>query len=196
MSGTVDRSTSELSRHAAFFDKDRKGRLDLTDTIDGLDRLGLCSVLSVGFGLVINMALGYRTRGKPSLSIDLGAIHRGKHPHDSDSFAPDGAFSRGDFDVMFERAAGGRDVITRDEMIGYLRSNPGGRRENVPGWVMFAFSWLEATVFFWLFADRKLRVLGHDDLVPAVTKRRLRRFYDGTLFHARGRLVRMRRRTT
>lgn len=195
MTASVDRSTPELSRHAAFFDRRKAGELSLADTLDGLSRLGLCGPLSLGFALLINAALGYRTRGRPSLSIDLTVISRGKHPHDSDAFGPDGAFSRGAFDAMFSRAAGGRDVLRRDELLAYLRSNPGGRVEPTPGWVMFAFSWLEATVFFWLFADRRVRVHGHDDLVPAVTRRRFARFYDGTLFHARARLVRQRRPT-
>ncbi len=190
MSARVDRATPALARHAAFFDRRGAGALSVSDTVDGLSRLGLCGPLSLGFAVIIHAALGYRTRGRPSMSIDLSAISRGKHPHDSDSFGPDGAFSAGAFDAMFAKAAGGRDVIRRDELLAYLRSNPGGRVESTPGWVMFAFSWLEATVFFWLFADRRVRAYGHDDLVPAVTRRRLARFYDGTLFHARARLVR------
>lgn len=192
MTARVDRASTALARHAAFFDRRGAGELSVGDTMDGLSRLGLCAPLSVGFALIINAALGYRTRGRPSLSIDLAQIARGKHPHDSDSFGPDGAFSPDAFDAMFTRAAGGRPLIRRDELIAYLRSNPGGRVESAPGWVMFAFSWLEATVFFWLFADRRVRVHGHDDLVPAVTRRRLARFYDGTLFHARARLLRTR----
>lgn len=196
MTAQVDRATTALARHAAFFDRRRAGALSVSDTADGLTRLGLCAPLALGLALIINGALGYRTRGRASLSIDLSAISRGKHPHDSDTFGPDGAFSRDAFDAMFTRAAGGRDTLRRDELLAYLRSNPGGRAERTPGWVMFAFSWLEASVFFWLFSDRRVRAHGHDELVPAVTRRRLARFYDGTLFHARARLVRARERPT
>ena len=52
-----------LQKHVDFFDADHDGRITLADTYQGLRRLGLGAVRSAAFAGVINAALGSSTSG-------------------------------------------------------------------------------------------------------------------------------------
>jgi peroxygenase len=159
-----------LQKHVDFFDTDHDGRITLCDTYHGLRRLGLGAVRSAVFAGVINAALGTTTTGAPSLTVDTARIHAGVHPSDTGAFDARGRFSRLRFKRLFARY----DV----DGIGALDGEGLAR----------------------LFADRRTDLIGHLGSKAefglllelagerrnggrVLTRARLERFYDGSLFH-------------
>ena len=81
---------SELELHARYFDPDNDEAVTPKQTLKGMTDLGLPWLIAAPLALVINGFLGYLTREKPSLSISVPAIARGKHGFETGVFGRDG----------------------------------------------------------------------------------------------------------
>jgi peroxygenase len=157
-----------LQKHVDFFDTNHDGKITLFDTYCGLRRLGLGAMRSAAFAGVINTALGSSTSGAPSLTVDAERIHLGKHGSDTGVYDKNGRFSLPRFRRLFARydGDGGLDgkalarlfADNQTDLIGHL----GSRAE------------------FGLLLD----LAGEDRHGKKVlTRDRLERFYDGSLFY-------------
>ena len=184
---------SALERHAAFFDPKGTGSITLGQTWTGLESLGIPAYHRVWLTPVIIGFLGYLTRRKLSLSIDVERITQGKHPFDSGTFGDDGAVDRAAYDVLLK--AGTEGALTAKEMRALIlgRGNRRPQMGKIAGTLGSWFSDKEVRLFFCVAADTTKLEDGKP--VPAVTPRQLDRLYDGTLFHliARKRRIASRR---
>ena len=178
-----------LARHVGFFDPANTGQITLKQTYEGLVRLGIRAPWRFVLPPIINGFLGYLTQKRPSLTIAVARIADGKHPFDSGTFDDNGEIDSDAFEALFAGVAG--DALTVAEMRAVIvrrgnRRRAMGRLAGVLGnW----FSGKEVRLFFCLAADTTK--LENGALVPAVSRRTLARFYDGTLLYALGRRHRM-----
>lgn len=163
-------SRTALQKHVDFFDTNRDGKITLSDTYCGLRRLGIGALRSAAFASVINAALGSSTSGFPSLTVDAERIHAGKHRSDTGVYDRNGRFSLTRFRRLFtgydtdgDGALGGEELARlfadkRTDLIGHLGS-------------MAEFRLL-------------LALAGEDrDGRKVLTRERLERFYNGSLFY-------------
>lgn len=178
-----------LERHVAYFDRDGDGRIRLGETVRRIHDLGVGWELSIFLALIIHAFLGPITSRGPRLTIDVSRIARGVHAGDTGIFDAEGRFAPAVFDQMWgetlgsERANDADASITKAEFLRFMKAH--GEQSVVGGW----FSWAEASILFCVSADAYREVDGK--LVPALSRRRLRRFYAGKLLHAIARLRRL-----
>jgi len=172
-----------LERHAAFFDTNGDGFVTLRETRQRLADLGLPAPLALFFSLLVNVFLGYLTRGRLSLEIEVKNIHRGKHPFDTDTFDENGTFVARAFDDIFRRSAEPRDRVTEAELVKVLewRGDPDRPFGLIGSGLSKAFSLLEVRVLFCLAADCEKQL--HGEPHPAISRKTLQRFFDGKLFY-------------
>jgi hypothetical protein len=178
-----------LQRHAAFFDPAGTGQVTMGQTWAGLGRLGVAPLWRFLLTPIINGFLGYLTQHKVSLRILVARIADGKHPFDSGTFGDDGEVDEAAFGVL--SAACTRGALTAKEMRALILSR-GNRRPKMGKLAGVLGSWFsgkEVKLLFCIAADTTKEEDGRE--VPAMTPRTLRRFYDGTLFHALARRRRM-----
>ena len=120
----------------------------------------------------------------------MAEIARGKHPSDTGIFDAEGRFVEERFEALFASAAAGpdgaRDRLTRKELRAFQSANRARSRAGD------FFSFAEAKLFFCVASDTRKQEDGA--LVPAVSRRRLRAFYRGTLLPALARHRRVRAR--
>ncbi len=193
---------SALENHVAYFDPDGNGEITWRKTFAGLRGLGLPAWLCVPLTVLINGALGYLTHGRPTSVVSVRDIHKGVHPYDTGAFDAAGEFDVAHFDALFDRTAGParpaspRDAITRAELRQVIVARGNADHAGLAGVVARMFSAAEAKLLFCLAADSVKDVDGRAE--PALTRRRLRRFYTGNLLPAiarRHRLAAYRRST-
>ncbi len=180
--GTLIRPTA-LERHAGFFDSNGDGFVTIAETRTRLSDLGLPAPLALFFSLLVNVFLGYLTRGRLALEIEVKNIHRGKHPFDSDTFGEDGGFVQQAFEDIFRTSARPQDRVTRAELVQVLRwrGDPDRPFGLIGSVLSMAFSLLEVHVLFCLACDCKKELGGEP--VPAISRKTLQRFFDGKLFY-------------
>jgi hypothetical protein len=146
--------------------------------------LGLPWIVAAPLTLLINGFLGYLTRQKASLSISVPHIARGKHPCESGVFDKDGKLDEGAFAELFmpPHARQPRDCLTYGELRALLLKNGDPKRPFglVGSWLSRMFSAAEVFTLFCLAADRQ-KLIG-DQMLPAMSRKNLRRFYEGRLF--------------
>jgi len=156
--------------------------------------LGIPQPLAGPLALVINFFLGRLTRGRWSLSISVSDIRRGKHPFSSGVFDAAGELDERAFAALFQppHARAPRDCLTYRELRARILQNGDPHQPHGPiGSVLSRwFSALELRTLFCLVCDRH-KLIG-DELLPALSRRRLRSFYEGRLLPA----LRRRRRIT
>lgn len=171
-----------LERHAGFFDADGDGFVTIGETRQRLGDLGVPAPLALFFSLLVNLFLGYLTRGRPSLRIEVRNIQRGKHPFDTDTFDTAGRFDAGAFEAIFQRSAEPRDRVSEAEFVRVLewRGDPDRPFGLVGSGLSKLFALLEARVLFCLAAD--CRKLENGESVQALSRKTLQRFFDGRLF--------------
>jgi hypothetical protein len=149
-----------------------------------MTELGLPWLMAAPLTLVINGFLGYLTRKKPSLSISVPDIARGKHPFESGVFGRGGQLDEGAFAELFRapHARQPRDRLTYRELRGLVLKNGDPKRPfGVIGSLLARiFSAAEVFTLFCLAADCQ-KLIG-DEMLPAMSRRNLRRFYEGRLF--------------
>jgi hypothetical protein len=177
-----DRSALEL--HARYFDPDHDEAVTPKQTLKGMTDLGLPWLLAAPLALIINGFLGYLTRQKPSLSISVPAIARGKHGFETGVFGGDGKLDEAAFDWLFSgpHARQPRDRLTYRELRQLMvRNGDPGRPSGLIGSALArVFSAAEVFTLFCLASD--CRKLIGDEMLPAMSRKNLRRFYAGRLF--------------
>jgi peroxygenase len=170
VSGTGSGARTALQKHVDFFDTNHDGKITLLETYRGCRRLGYDALRSFAFASVINAALGTSTSGFPSLTVDTGRIHAGKHRSDTGVYDKRGRFSAARFKRLFERHDLDRDgALSRGELSRLLTRN----RTDLMGHLG---SKAEFTLLFDLAGEMKAgrRLL---------TRERLLDFYNGSLFY-------------
>jgi Caleosin related protein len=178
---TAGPEVSALERHASFFTRADPDRVSFSDTTHGLRRVGVKSPLCYLLAFIIHTFLGYLTNGKPSFTILVKSIALGKHPYDTGTFDDQGRFDPTAFAALFAAAG---DPITSDEMRSCILARKNRRRAMgcVAGALGRWFSSKEVRLLFCVAADTTKVVDGR--AVPAMRRRTLQRFYDGTLLPA------------
>jgi len=163
-------SRTALQKHVDFFDTNHDGKITLADTYDGLRRLGLGAARSAAFAGVIHAALGWPTSGRPSLTVDTERIHAGKHPSDTGVYDRHGRFSATAFRRLFARYdADGDGALDGEELARLMADN----RTDLVGH-------LGSQAEFRLLLD----LAGEDrNGRKVLTRARLERFYNGSLFY-------------
>ncbi len=161
---------SALQKHVDFFDTNNDGRISLSDTYRGLRRLGLGAARSAAFAVVINVALGWPTSGAPSLTVVTKRIHLGKHGSDTGVYDKAGHFSLPRFKRLFDRHdADGDGALGREELARMFARN----RTDLIGH-------LGSKAEFGLLLD----LAGEPrNGRKVLTRERLERFYNGSLFY-------------
>ena len=159
-----------MQKHVDFFDTNHDGKITLFDTYRGLRRLGLGAVRSAAFAGVINAALGSSTSGAPSLTVDAERIHAGKHGSDTGVYDKNGRFSLPRFRRLFARYdADGEGALDGEELTRLFADN----RTDLIGH-------LGSKAEFGLLLD----LAGEDrNGKKVLTRERLERFYNGSLFY-------------
>jgi hypothetical protein len=178
------RARTALELHARYFDPDRDEAVTPKQTLRGMTDLGLPWLVAAPLTLVINGFLGYLTRRKASLSISVPDIARGKHGFESGVFGHGGVLDEAAFADLFmaPHAHQPRDCLTYRELRAVmLRNGDPGRPFGLVGSVLSRmFSAAEVFTLFCLAADRQ-KLIG-DQVLPAMSRKNLRRFYEGRLF--------------
>jgi len=163
-------SRTALQKHVDFFDTNHDGKITLSDTYRGLRRLGIGTVRSTAFAGVINAALGSLTSGAPSLTVDAERIHAGKHGSDTGIYDKNGRFSLPRFRRLFAKFdADGDGALDGEELTRLFADN----RTDLVGH-------LGSKAEFGLLLD----VAGEErNGKKVLTRGRLQRFYNGSLFY-------------
>jgi Caleosin related protein len=178
------RKRGALELHARYFDPDHDEAVTPKQTLKGMTDLGLPWLLAAPLALVINGFLGLLTRKKPSLSISVPDIARGKHPFESGVFDQGGQLDEAAFEALFmaPHARQPRDRLTYREFRGLVlkRGDPGHPGGLVRSLLARVFSAAEVFTLFCLAADCQ-KLIG-DQVLPAMSRKNLRRFYEGRLF--------------
>ncbi|MEP7050121.1 MAG: caleosin family protein [Pseudomonadota bacterium] len=173
-----------LERHVSYFDPDGDGEISIAQTFRGLRKLGVGVVIAGLLTLLINGFLGYLTHGKPSLSVSVRDIARGKHPYDSGTFNERGELDEANFEALFcpPTANPPFDRLTRDELRamivkrGDIKKPFGELGSILSNW----FSGREIQLLLCVASDcSKMSASGEEQ--PAISRRTLRRFYTGHL---------------
>lgn len=178
------RKRSALELHARYFDPDQDDAVAPKQTLKGMTALGLPWLFAAPLALVINAFLGPLTRKKPSLSISVPDIARGKHPFESGVFGHGGLLDEAAFEELFQapHAHHPRDRLTYREFRSMVVNNgdPGHPGGLVPSLLARIFSAAEVFTLFCLAADCQ-KLIG-DQVLSAMSRKNLRRFYEGRLF--------------
>jgi hypothetical protein len=186
-----DRTALEL--HARYFDPDHDEAVTPKQTLKGMTDLGLPWLIAAPLTVVINGFLGYLTRRKATLSISVPDIARGKHPFESGVFGEGGRLDEVAFEELFTapNARVPRDRLTYAELRALvLRRGDPRRPFGLLGSLLArVFSAAEVFTLFCLASDCQ-KLVG-DQVLPAMSRKNLRRFYEGRLFPLLARRRRM-----
>ncbi len=178
------RARSALELHARYFDPDHDEAVTPAQTLKGMTDLGLPWLFAAPLTLVINGFLGFLTRKKASLSISVPDIARGKHPYESGVFGQGGKLDEAAFAELFmaPHARQPRDRLTYRELRALVLKNGDPKRPfGLVGSLMARiFSAAEVFTLFCLASDCQ-KLIG-DQVLPAMSRKNLRRFYEGRLF--------------
>lgn len=175
------RGRTALEKHARYFDPDHDEAVTPKQTLKGMTDLGLPWLIAGPLALVINGFLGFLTRQKASLSISVPDIARGKHPFESGVFGEGGRLDEVAFEELFTapNARAPRDRITYRELRALVLKR-GQPALSVPSLLARVFSAAEVFTLFCLASDCQ-KLIG-DQLLPAMSRKNMRRFYEGRLF--------------
>lgn len=178
MGGTF-RPLTALQRHAAFFDPERTGFVTVRNTSKQIQALGVGRLLTWFLTFLIHGALVPLTGFNLRFRIDVRRLDDGIHRGDTGIFGGDGEVRYDVFEELFafavgpERAKDEDAAVTRDDLFRFmLRDEP----LSVPA----LFSWAEATLLLCIARTGTIDIAGKQHHI--ITKRRLRRFYEGRLF--------------
>jgi len=178
------RARSALELHARYFDPDHDEAVTPKQTLKGMTDLGLPWLMAAPLTLVINGFLGFLTRKRASLSISVPDIARGKHPFESGVFGKDGKLDEAAFAELFlsPNARQPRDRLTYAELRALVLKKGDPKMPFGPLGSLAAriFSAAEVYTLFCLASDCQ-KLIG-DRVLPAMSRKNLRRFYEGRLF--------------
>ncbi|MBI5201627.1 MAG: hypothetical protein HY925_08595 [Elusimicrobia bacterium] len=162
-----------LQKHIRFFDKDGNGTITRAETTLGLRELGLGRAKAAGTALVIHVFLGAKTTGdRLSLDISVANIKLGKHGSDTGVYDAAGelvpeAFERmfAEFDVNKSGSLSAPELKAMTAANAKLRPGDSGASD------------AEFDLLLEVAADAQ------DSGGKAISRARLRQFYDGTLLY-------------
>ena len=161
-----------LQRHINFFDKNGDGVIHIDETTLGLRQLGLGRVKARAAATVIHLLLGPKTSGTLTTHISVAGIHLGKHGSDTGAYDAQGRFVPEAFERMFAQfdvnKSGSLSAVEIKAMIaanGKLRPGDGKASST------------EFDLLLMVASDRM------EGMSRAISRERLRRFYDGSLFY-------------
>jgi len=184
-----------LERHVSYFDTDADGKITMSQTFQGLRKIGVGAVTSAGLTLLINAFLGYLTNGKPSLKVSVRDIARGKHPFDTGTFNERGEVDRSNFERLFTTptAQPPFDRLTRSEIRAMIvkRGDPQKPFGELGSVLSNWFSGREIQLLLCVASDCE-KVSPSGAAEPAISLRTLRRFYSGQLLFLLARAKRIR----
>jgi hypothetical protein len=156
----------------------------MTQTFRGLRGVGVGAVIAGLLTILINLFLGYLTHGKPSTSVSVRDIARGKHPYDTGSFSVKGEIDEQNFAALFTAptASPPFDRLTRDEIRKMIvkRGDPKKPFGELGSVLSNWFSGREIQLLLCVASDCKKAGPSGEEL-PAISRRTLRRFYTGHL---------------
>jgi peroxygenase len=168
-----------LQRHVSFFDDDGDRVVGVTECTRGLKALGLPVGVAEAVALAIVVPLSIQTRRSVlATTIDVENIHRGKHDSDTGILDKRGRFNAKRFEKVFGAHAtadrNGDKAITATEISRMVIANHR---------TMFgsAVSLAEWQLLLLLASDTE--AIEADKPVPALSIRRIKAFYDGTLLY-------------
>ena len=170
-----------LQKHADFFDGNGNNVITVSETYDGLRRLGIDPIRSSAFAVAINLGLGRSTGAAwyEPYNVYLAAIEKGKHASDTDIYDDGGAFDTSRFDVIWKKYdLNGNKEISESE----LDALYSGQYETAAGSVA---SRAEFTVLMMVAGEERVISRGWfwDETETVITRETLWSLYDGTLFY-------------
>ena len=134
--------------------------------------------------ILINLFLGYLTHGKPSTTVSVRDIARGKHPYDTGSFNAKGELDADSFAALFTAptASAPFDRLTGDEIRKMIvkRGDPKKPFGEIGSVLSNWFSGREIQLLLCVASDCKKATASGEE-IPAISVRTLRRFYTGHL---------------
>lgn len=163
-----------LQKHLSFFDRDANGMVTRFETVLSLQELGMSPVKATAAALVIHVALGPKTTGRwGSLDVSVANIKLGKHGSDTGAFDDEGRFVPAAFERIFSEFDANRSGSLSDaEILAMVKANSKLR----PG------AESAAKIEFQLLLTLAADTVEGTDKKPALSKERMRDFYDGSLF--------------
>lgn len=182
--GRGGRARTALELHARYFDPDQDEAITPKQSLVGMTNLGVPWLLAAPLALIIHAFLGYLTRRRATLSISVPEIARGKHPFESGIFGPGGALDEAAFEALFAgpQTRAPRDRVTYGEFRRLLLKNGDPNKPFGPlgSLAARALSAAEVYTLFCLASDCKKELEGVSQ--RAMSRKNLRRFYEGRLF--------------
>jgi hypothetical protein len=172
------RGTNEpgLMHHILFFDEDGDRQITLSESRHGLERLGIGTLQSMAISLVLNPILGKQASGGLTTTVSVDGLLKNFKPATTGIFGAGGRFDAPRFETMFTRNDLNRDgALDADEIDIMLKTDlidPSLRKRTNVG-----FDLLLKVASDRLVTDEDGREL------QAMSKNRLKSFYDGNLFH-------------
>ncbi len=184
-----------LERHVSYFDTDSDGQITMAQTYRGLRNIGVGLITAHALTLLINLFLGYLTHGKPSTTVSVRDIARGKHPFDTGSFDTRGEHDASNFERLFTTptAQPPFDRLTAPEIRKMIvkRGDPQKPFGEVGSILANWFSGREIQLLLCVASDcTKAGPSGEEQ--PAISRRTLQRFYSGHLLFLLARAKRIR----
>jgi peroxygenase len=171
----VDKSKfTPLQRHVDFFDRDQDGVIKMGETRQGLRALGAGQILAAFGALFINGLLGPKTAGAATTKIEVAKIAGGKHDSDTDVFDEKGNVDPKAFDALFATHDKDKSGSLDAKELAAMRA---ARKETKVGGIAAS---AEFSLLLKFCADREVQVDGKP--VKAISRDRLAKLYDGTLF--------------
>jgi len=170
---------STLQKHVSFFDDDGDRGVGVAECANGLRALGMPIGVAEATALAIVAPLSLQTRGSLlAMNVDIDKIQKGKHDSDTGILDERGRFDARRFEKVFKarstRDRNGKEAFTAIELTRMVNAN----RETLAGYAAAMAEWQLLLV---LAADTKAIVAGL--AVPALSVKRIKSFYDGTLFY-------------
>jgi peroxygenase len=165
-----------LELHAGFFDRNHDGKVELDETLEGLEKLGMGYVERHKFAYLLHTVVFFKNGGDSAISV-AGIAKTGRHEGDSGIFNKDGAYDAAAFERFFDRFDADRSgALNAAEVEAAIAANKKERGAKGSGAAAF-----ELPVLIRIAGDRADTVKGAS--VKAISKERLRKFYQGTLFY-------------
>lgn len=167
-----------LQKHVSFFDKNGDGIITRYETGLGLRQLGLGRLKAGAGALVIHVFLGPQTSGSwKNLGISVKDIKLGRHGSDTGVFDAEGRFVPEAFERIFVQFdANHSGSMSAAELEAMIEANSKLRPGNKSA------SSVEFRILLLIAADAAEDAGAKR--VRAISKSRLKEFYDGTLFYA------------
>jgi len=168
-----------LQRHVSYFDPEGTGFITMGQTARGLRRLGVPLILRLLLTPLINGLLGLRTTKKPGFRVHIDRIADAKHPFDSGVYDERGEIDDAAFEALFSGIQGDSITVAEYRAVIVARGNRRPEMGPISAALGNWFSDKEVRLLFCVAADT-VKQQGRTE-IPAMRKRTLRLFFEGTL---------------